>query len=76
MRVFDDRAAWHSFRMDEVEYRREGCELVPFDILWEGWLSEEGLPVGGHLQVDVLPLHDHECGWMRNISTESSGPKG
>jgi hypothetical protein len=57
--------------MDEVEYRREGRELLPFDVLWEGWLSEEGLPAAGHLQLQVLPLHDHECGWLSNSSADA-----
>ena len=60
------RAAWHSFQLDEVEYRRGGHELVPFDIIWEGWLSEDALPAEGSLRLEVLPLHDHECGWLRD----------
>ena len=65
------RAAWSSMTLGDVCYRRDGRELEPFDIVWEGWLSEDAIPGEGYLQLSVLPLNDAECPWLMNRKLEA-----
>ncbi|GAX74712.1 hypothetical protein CEUSTIGMA_g2160.t1 [Chlamydomonas eustigma] len=65
------RVAWHSMALDDMQYRLNGKELEPFDVVYEGWLADTGLPELGLLCLKVLPLHDHECPWLRNKGLEA-----
>ncbi len=49
-------------------------ELIPFDVVYEGWLSEDSMPDSGLLALEVLPLHDNECPWLRNEELEAVRP--
>ena len=60
------RAAWYAMSLDDVCYRRDGHEIEPFDVVWDGWLSEDSLPDSGNLRLVVLPLNDVECAWIGN----------
>ena len=60
------RAAWYAMSLDDICYRRDGLEIEPFDVVWEGWLSEDSLPDSGTLRLVVLPLNDVECDWIGN----------
>jgi len=58
------RVAWTGVEIDGEVRRVGGLELVPFDVLYAGWVSSPGLPAVGKLRLEVQPLPDAECEWL------------
>lgn len=58
--------SWHHVQMGGTLYRRRGCDVVPFDVLYAGWTHQDALPCEGTLVLDVSCLPQRASPWLSN----------
>jgi hypothetical protein len=46
--------------------RSQGRDVVPFDLVWEGWAHAGTLPQEGVLRLGVACLRERESSWLTN----------